>query len=500
MDALDRRIIGTALPSMVNLAVVPIVNAVDTFWVGRMGVALALAGQGAANQAFFTLFFLVNYLPTITAPLVATAVGLGDVDLARRRVCESIFLSSLLGACGTILLCGFPRVGLAPLLDAKAPAMEYAVPYLRVRALSLVPALIGSTGFAAFRGSLDTVTPLKVSLAAKYVFLLVLFVLRSLLSWLLRAVATLTLLALAHTTCFFLFRCLDANNIYSFINLVLDPLLIFFTPFRVVGAAVATAFTEFFSGTVYLKLLTRRKLASIRQILQPPTWSALAPLIWGGATMLGRQAALNLAFICAGRRAQRLDPTGVAAAAYGIVMQLYYVGIVVHVAMQQTAAALVPATRAAAAASGNENADDAARKVGDRMFVWNCIVGLALGVTQTALLPWLVPLFSTDPRIQEVARVPARLSSLMLALNGPVFAGEGIMLGLRCFRDLMLLTSGGVAVMIAGLATPLARRSINGIFMSIIAFTVFQASAVTYYYLKIGPLAVRRPQRNQALQ
>jgi Na+-driven multidrug efflux pump len=169
MDGLDRRIIGTALPSMVNLAVVPIVNAVDTFWVGRMGVALALAGQGAANQAFFTLFFLVNYLPTITAPLVATAVGSGDVDLARRRVCESLFLSSLLGACGTILLCGFPRIGLAPLLDANAPAMEYAVPYLRVRALSLVPALIGSTGFAAFRGSLDTVTPLKVSLAAKYV-------------------------------------------------------------------------------------------------------------------------------------------------------------------------------------------------------------------------------------------------------------------------------------------------------------------------------------------
>jgi Na+-driven multidrug efflux pump len=169
MDALDKRIIATALPSMVNLAVVPIVNAVDTFWVGRMGVALALAGQGAANQAFFTLFFLINYLPTITAPLVATAVGSGDNDLARRRVCESLFLTSLLGGLGTILLCVYPRIGLAPILDASAPAMAYAVPYLRVRAISLVPALIGSTGFAAFRGALDTVTPLKVSLAAKYV-------------------------------------------------------------------------------------------------------------------------------------------------------------------------------------------------------------------------------------------------------------------------------------------------------------------------------------------
>ena len=38
-----------ALPSMTNLAVIPIVGAVDTFWIGRMGDALALAGQGAAN-------------------------------------------------------------------------------------------------------------------------------------------------------------------------------------------------------------------------------------------------------------------------------------------------------------------------------------------------------------------------------------------------------------------------------------------------------------------
>lgn len=171
MDALDRRILSTAFPSIINLAVVPIVNAVDTFWVGRMGIALALAGQGAANQAFFTIFFLVNYLPTITAPLVATAVGSGDIDQARQRVCESLFLSNLLGGLGMILLCAFPRVGLAPILESTAPAMDYAVPYLRVRALSMVPALIGSTGFAAFRGALDTVTPLKVSLASKYVCL-----------------------------------------------------------------------------------------------------------------------------------------------------------------------------------------------------------------------------------------------------------------------------------------------------------------------------------------
>ena len=168
-DGLDKLIIRTAIPSMINLAVIPLVNSVDTFWVGRMGIALALAGQAAANQAFFTLFFLVNYLPTITAPLVASAVGSGDLEQAQKRVGESLFLSNLLGGLGSVFLVAFPTVGLSLLLSDGAPALDYARPYLRLRAISMVPALIGATGFAAFRGSLDTVTPLKVSLFTKYV-------------------------------------------------------------------------------------------------------------------------------------------------------------------------------------------------------------------------------------------------------------------------------------------------------------------------------------------
>lgn len=167
LDDLDRTIVRNAVPSMINLAVVPLVNSVDTFWVGRMGIALALAGQAAANQAFFTLYFLVNYLPTITAPLVASAVGSGDMPLAQQRVGESLFLSTMLGGLATILLVASPTMGLSLILPHAAPALEYARPYLRFRALSMVPALMGATGFAAFRGSLDTVTPLKVSLFTK---------------------------------------------------------------------------------------------------------------------------------------------------------------------------------------------------------------------------------------------------------------------------------------------------------------------------------------------
>lgn len=105
-------ILKADLPSMLNMAVVPIVNSIDTLYVGRIGVALALAGQAAANQAFFTLFFLVSFLPTITAPRVAVAVGSGDMEDAKEKVCESLFLSNVLGLIGTTLLVGVPKAEL----------------------------------------------------------------------------------------------------------------------------------------------------------------------------------------------------------------------------------------------------------------------------------------------------------------------------------------------------------------------------------------------------
>lgn len=369
-DELDREILTTSIPSMVNLAVVPIVNSVDTFWVGRMGVALALAGQAAANQAFFTLYFLVSFLPTITAPLVAKAVGSGNTKAAQARVCESLFLCNVLGVVGTLVLVLMPRTSLGMVLQQDAPAMAYAAPYLRFRALSMIPALCSATGFAAYRGLLNTVTPLKVSLTT------------------------------------------------NAINLVLDPLLIFKTSMGFVGAALATAIAETASGVIYLKLLFKRKLVRWSMILKPPSWKALLPLLQGGAAMLFRQAALNIGFLAAGRRAQAMDPSGVSAAAYGIVMQIYTVGIVVHVAVQQTAAALVPAALC-------QSGDDAARQVADRIFVWGGIIGFLLGVAQYLALPLLVPIFSTLESVQEAVKSPALVASLIQIINGAVFAGEG---------------------------------------------------------------------------
>jgi putative MATE family efflux protein len=442
-DDLDRMILSTAIPSMINLGVVPIVNSVDTFWVGRMGVALALAGQSAANQASFTLFFLIAFLPNITAPLVAAAVASNNTEEAQKRVCESIFLCNVLGFLGTFILVAFPRRVLSTLvLAADAPSMEFAAPYLRWRALGMVPSLLSATGSAAYRGMLNTVTPLKVSLMTNAV------------------------------------------------NLVLDPLLMFSCNMGFVGAAVATAASETLGGITYLKLLLRRKLARWSLLLRPPSWKSLAPLLRGGAAMLLRQVAINVGFLLATRRAQVMDPTGVAGAAYGITMQIYSVGIIMLVAMQSTAAALVPASLAT---SGKTSA----RNCADRLFTWSSLAGLTIGLTQFLLLPVLVPLFSTLPEVREAVRAPALISSLIHVVNGPILAGEGVMIGLGSYRDLACITMVWIAAMAACLTSPLG-KGLDGIMWSILLSSLVQQVGVVGHYLKFGPLAVRRQKKKAA--
>jgi MATE family multidrug resistance protein len=440
---LDKLVLRTAIPSMINLGVVPIVNSVDTFWVGRLGLALALAGQSAANQACFTVFFMIAFLPNITAPLVAKAVASGNQEEAQDRICESLYLCNVLGILGTGLLVLFPRQVLSFLvLEPTAPAMKFAAPYLRYRALGMVPSLMAATGSAAYRGMLNTVTPLKVSLAT------------------------------------------------NAINLVLDPLLIFTSKMGFVGAAIATAIAEGIGGFTYLRLLFRRKLVRWSKVLKPPPMKAILPLLQGGAAMLFRSMAINIGFLVATRRAQIMDPSGVAGAAYGITMQIYSVGIIMLVAMQNCAAALVPSSLA-------KEGTDAARQTADRLFTWSSLAGLGLGLTQFILLPLLVPVFSTLPEVQEAVRIPSLVASLIHVVNGPILAGEGVMIGMGCYKDLALITFAWIGGMVACLSSPLGKR-LDGIMWSILLSSLLQQAGVITHFLKIGPLAIKKRRDTKA--
>ncbi|KAL7441574.1 hypothetical protein ACHAXH_010007 [Discostella pseudostelligera] len=467
-DELDRRILSMAIPTMLNFMVVPLVNAVDTFYVGQLADPLALAAQAAANQCFFSIYFMAAFLPTITSPLVADAVGRGDWDAAKERVCESLFLSNVLGGIFSFLMIAFPKVVLrlvlpsslteaaasSAVVGASMSVMDYATPYLRWRALGMIPALFSATGFAAYRGLLNTVTPMKVSLTA------------------------------------------------NLLNLVLDPLCIFGlgrsgtvnksglfllsnvgTGLGAAGATAATAVAELTSALIYLRLLMRRRLIQWSKLFKPPSMKALLPLIQGGLVMLLRQTMLNIAFVSAARRAQVMDPSGVSAAAYGITMQIYSLGLVVLIGVRGTAAALIPSSRAM-------GGDNAAREVADRIFAWGAILGVILASLQWFALPMITPLFSPLAEVRNAVKGPAAISSFIHLVNGFVFAGEGAMLGIGMFRDLVVITALGVGVMISCLSSPLG-KTLNGVLISLAAFNLIQGVALTMHHVRISPLRRR---------
>ena len=153
-DDLDKQIFKLALPAVLNLAILPLVGAADTFWVGRMGNALALAGQGAANQIFNSAFWIISFLPSVVTPLVAKAAGAGDKETVQERVGEAIFIGTFMGLLGMVLLSVLPNHALALVIPKGSDALVHAKPYLTIRALTFIPALLSTVAFAAFRGDI----------------------------------------------------------------------------------------------------------------------------------------------------------------------------------------------------------------------------------------------------------------------------------------------------------------------------------------------------------
>lgn len=164
-------------------------------------------------------------------------------------------------------------------------------------------------------------------------------------------------------------------------------------------------------------------------------------------------------------------------------MQIYSVGVVCHIGMKASAATLVPSERAA-------KGDKAARIMADKLFIWGSIVGIILGIVQMAALPFITPMFTTIPEVREAIKVPALMSAFIQFVNGPLFVGEGVMVGMGKFKEMTLCTLLGASVMVASILSPLG-RTLNGVLLSLAAFNSIQAIAMVWHHLKMGPFSKR---------
>ena len=167
-------------------------------------------------------------------------------------------------------------------------------------------------------------------------------------------------------------------------------------------------------------------------------------------------------------------------------MQIYSVGVVCHIGMKASAATLVPSAMATHGVT-------AAKKMADKLFIWGSLVGVILGIVQMSLLPVITPMFTTIPEVREAIKVPALISAFIQFLNGPLFVGEGVMVGMGKFKALTSCTIIGASVMVASIVSPLG-KTLNGVLLSLAVFNLIQAITMVWHHLKIGPFSKRQSQ------
>jgi MATE family multidrug resistance protein len=404
---------------------------VDTAFVARLGVA-QLAALGVDTAILGFAFFGFNFLAYATTPLVAQALGRGDVSRARRWVGDALFLAVVLGVGATIVV-----QLLAPWMVGVMGATEEvagpAVAYLRIRVVAAPAVLIVVAGHGAFRGHQDTRTPLIVAAGV------------------------------------------------NGINLVLAPILIFALGFGVEGAAIATVIAQVVGAVWFLSLIRRRHLADRPQGLREALPTILE-LGRSGLLITLRTGVLLLAFTVAAAAATRIGPESIAA--HQVVLQVWLVAAMIADSLAIAGQAMVGAS---AGSGDRERVDEVSR----RLLIW----GLGIGVGMAGLLmvgaPMLTSLVdSAAVGALVVATIP--IVAWMMPVASPLFVADGIFFGLLALSSIVVSTATG-AVLAIGLIllTPLG-QSLDGIWWAIAAMLVARSVVFMFAYRRaLSLVAVR---------
>jgi MATE family multidrug resistance protein len=452
-NPLDREIVALALPALGALAADPLVSMVDTAFVGRLGVT-PLGALGVNASVFAMTFVVFNFLAYGTTPMIARAVGRGEIDRAGRLAVEALTLAVVAGVVALVFIQAFAGPILT-VMGATGELRDPALTYLRIRAFAGPAVLLITAGHGIFRGWHDTRTPLVVTLGLNAV------------------------------------------------NLVLDPVLIFGLGWGLAGAATATAIAQWTGALWFVWLILRGRRQELGVVLHLPRPVDLLPFLRVGGALVTRTLALIGTMTLATAIATRVGTLAVAA--HQVASQLWMLLALVVDALAVAAQAMVARYRGDAAETGpvTEPAGDraaaphapgadpgreapTARQAAHRLLVWGAAVGFGLALLFLAARPWLPRLFTDEPA--AIARVDAILPFViwMQPLNALVFVWDGVFMGAEDFRFLavqMLLSAVAAAAVL--LAVVPMGWGLPGVWWGIVALMGVRATTLGARYLGV---------------
>ncbi|MFJ7267153.1 MATE family efflux transporter [Streptomyces sp. NPDC099050] len=378
----DREILALAVPAFGALVAEPLFVMADSAIVGHLGTP-QLAGLGIAAALLTTAVSIFVFLAYATTAAVARRVGAGDLQAAIRQGMDGIWLALLLGAAvvAVVLPTAPTLISFFGASDTVAP---YALTYLRISALGIPAMLIVLAATGVIRGLQDTRTPLYVAIGG------------------------------------------------FALNGGLNVALVYGAGFGIAGSAWGTVIAQWAMAAAYLIVVVRgarKHGASLK-----PDAEGIRACAQAGAPLLVRTLSLRAVLLIATAVAARLGDADIAA--HQILLSLWSL---LAFALDAIAIAGQAIIGRYLGAGDTEGAKAACR----RMVQWGIVSGIVLGLLVIAARPVFIPLFTSDPAVED-ALLPALLVvAFSQPVSGIVFILDGVLMGAGDGRYLawaMLLT------------------------------------------------------------
>ncbi|MFE0099231.1 MATE family efflux transporter [Streptomyces sp. NPDC059009] len=364
----DREILALAVPAFGALVAEPLFVMADSAIVGHLGTA-QLAGLGVASALLTTAVSIFVFLAYATTAAVARRVGAQDLRAAIRQGMDGIWLALLLGI--AVIAVTLPTApSLIGLFGASDTAAPYASTYLRISVLGIPAMLVVLASTGVLRGLQDTRTPLYVAVGG--------FV---------------------------------ANG-------ALNAGLVYGAGLGIAGSAWGTVIAQYAMAAVYLFVVVRgarRHGASLR-----PDLVGIKACAQAGAPLLVRTLSLRAILMIATAVAARLGDADIAA--HQIILSLWSL---LSFALDAIAIAGQAIIGRYLGADDPQGARDACR----RMVQWGVASGVILGALVVVTRPLFIPLFSSDPSVQDAALPALVVVALSQPICGVVFVLDGVLMG-----------------------------------------------------------------------
>ncbi|CAI8612748.1 unnamed protein product [Vicia faba] len=391
-DELGMEMLSIALPAAVALAADPIASLIDTAFVGHIG-AVELAAVGVSASVFNLVSKVFNVpLLNITTSFVAEeqalligkeedSGGSGSEEngvFQRKKllssVSTSLVLAAALGIAETIAL----SLGSGTLMTimgiaADSPMRGPAELFLTLRAFGALPIVIALAAQGTFRGFKDTKTPLYA---------------------------------------------VGAGN---FLNVILDPILIFLCGLGISGAAIATVISEYLIAFILLWNLNGKVLLIPFDFDGTKFFSYLK----SGGLLIARTLAVFITITLTTSLAANQGP--IPMAGHEICMQVW-----LSISLLTDALALAGQTLLASSYS-------LGHYVQARLVICRVIqIGLGAGITLSLILFFgfgaFSTLFSSDSEVLDVTRSGIWFVAGSQPVNALAFVIDGIYYGVSDFE------------------------------------------------------------------